>query len=188
MHLEQTGEKSVTRRCFIQKATLVGLGAAIATVPIPSWSGERVVRSLSFYHTHTRQTLDVAYAKGDVYNSNALAVIDQYLADFRTGEVHPIDIRLLDLLWNLQGRLGKMGVFEVISGYRSPRTNSQLRQNTSGVAKRSLHMQGKAIDVRMTGMDTAKVRECAAGMQCGGVGYYAKSDFVHLDTGRVRTW
>lgn len=188
MYVEQLVEKSYTRRCFLKKASLAGVAAAIATVPMVCLATEKVARSLSFYHTHTRQTLDIVYATGDAYDSKALTVIDQFLCDFRTGEVHPIDSNLLEMLWNLQCRLGRKGVFEVISGYRSPRTNTLLRKNTSGVAKRSLHMQGKAIDIRMTGIKTAKLRSCAAGMQCGGVGYYAKSDFIHLDTGRVRTW
>ncbi len=117
----------------------------------------------------------------------ALAQINQYLRDFRTDEVYPIDPGVLDILWEVQRELGG-STYEIISGYRSPKTNQALRSRSGGVAKRSLHMKGKAVDIRLTGKRTRTVRDCAVALKCGGVGYYAKSDFVHLDTGRVRTW
>jgi uncharacterized protein YcbK (DUF882 family) len=123
-----------------------------------------------------------------MYDPVALEEINYYLRDFRTGDIHPIDPKLLDTLCAIRNKFGGKGRFEVISGYRSPRTNQSLRGKSSGVAKRSLHMKGKAIDVRLTGVQTNKIRQNAINMQCGGVGFYAKSDFVHLDTGRVRFW
>ena len=145
-------------------------------------------RALSFYHTHTQQELNITYALGKVYNPKALAQINYFLRDYQTGKAHPIDPKLLDILWSIQGQMGSKGVYEVISGFRSPLTNRQLREHSSGVAGHSLHMKGKAIDIRFSGADTDQIHQCAVGMKSGGVGYYAKSDFVHLDTGTYRTW
>lgn len=130
----------------------------------------------------------MTYFRDGMYDPAALYRIDHFLRDFRTGEVHAIDRELLDVLWNIQQDMGQDGTFEVISGYRSPLTNKQLRKNSSGVAKRSLHMEGRAIDVRFSNAPTRYIQQCAIAMECGGVGYYPKSNFVHLDTGRFRTW
>jgi uncharacterized protein YcbK (DUF882 family) len=145
-------------------------------------------RALSFYHTHTSQNLDIIYHDGHSHLPLALQQIKHFLGDFRTGEEHDIDPRLLDLLYLLQQRSGVENHFEVISGYRSPKTNAKLRNKSKGVAKRSLHMQGKAIDIRLVGAKTKNLRDLAINMKLGGVGYYSRSDFVHLDTGRVRFW
>jgi uncharacterized protein YcbK (DUF882 family) len=110
------------------------------------------------------------------------------LRDHRTDEVAEMDPRLLDLLFNLQGKLGASTPFHVISGYRSPRSNAMLVAKGGGVAKKSLHMQGKAIDIRLPGRELADLRKAALGLKAGGVGYYPKSDFVHVDVGRVRHW
>lgn len=178
----------LSRRFFLQQTTRILAGLAVASVPVVSNAKSLGKRSLSFYHTHTQQSLDVTYAWGTAYNAPALERINHYLRDFRTGEVHPIDPKLLDILWAIQGKIGNRGVYEVISGFRSPATNGQLQRNGAGVADRSLHMQGKAIDVRFTGARTNQVQKRAVSLQRGGVGYYAKSDFVHLDTGRYRVW
>lgn len=146
------------------------------------------LRTLSFYHTHTRECLEITYAYAGIHNLQALKRIDEYLRDFRTGEVHSIDPEVLDILWGIQQGLGCNGTYEVISGYRSAKTNNKLRNNSRGVAKKSLHMKGQAIDIRLRGEKTCQVRDCAIDLKCGGVGYYAKSDFVHIDTGRVRRW
>lgn len=147
-------------------------------------------RTLSFFHTHTESSLRLTYAAGGQYRRNALNRIDEYLGDFRTGEVHSIDPELLDILWELQSRARGRGTFDVISGYRSPKTNSMLqgRRRHSGVASRSLHMKGRAIDVRFSGMALEELRDHAIDLQAGGVGFYPESDFVHLDTGKFRTW
>jgi len=99
-----------------------------------------------------------------------------------------MDLELLDTLAELRAMTGSRAEFQVVSGYRSPKTNEMLRNSSSGVAKRSLHMQGRAIDIRLSGYDTAKLRKAALSLGRGGVGYYARSDFIHVDTGRVRTW
>ena len=123
-----------------------------------------------------------------VYPNGALRQIDWILRDFRTGEARPIDPRLLDLLWRLRTALDTTEPYEVISGYRSPRTNAMLRRQGRGVSRISLHMQASAIDVRVPGRSLIAVREAALALRLGGVGYYPTSDFVHVDVGRVRYW
>ncbi|MGH8199125.1 MAG: YcbK family protein [Steroidobacteraceae bacterium] len=114
--------------------------------------------------------------------------MNHFLRDFRTGEVHPIDPGVLDVLFDLKTRTGCDESFHVISGYRSPRTNAMLRRRSTGVAAHSLHMRGQAIDVRLPGIPTKHLQELALALRRTGVGYYPKSDFVHLDAGRVRFW
>lgn len=143
---------------------------------------------LSFSHTHTGEKLTVVYKQNGLYVPEALEEINYLLRDFRTAEVHPIDPTLMDALYTLQQSCCSNGKFEIISGYRSPKTNNMLRQKSGGVAKRSMHLLGKAIDVRLPGIDTCQLRDNAIDMKFGGVGYYERSDFVHIDTGRVRTW
>ena len=130
----------------------------------------------------------MTYFESGRYLDDALGEVNRLLRDHRSGAVYAMDTSLLDLLHAVQRRCERDGPFEVISGYRSPATNEMLRRNSSGVAKRSLHMQGRAIDVRISGLDTGKLRRAAMELSAGGVGYYPKSAFVHLDTGRVRAW
>lgn len=145
-------------------------------------------RTLGFYHTHTGERLQVIYAHGDNYDPQALQEIDHYLRDFRNGEVISIDPVLLDWLFDLQKKLCSDGTYEVISAYRSPATNDMLRSHSSGVARHSQHLLGKAIDVRLDDVALIDLHKAALQMQRGGVGYYRRSKFVHLDTGRVRRW
>lgn len=145
-------------------------------------------RELAFNHTHTGKELSIIYHDGQSHLQPALEKINQFLSDFRTGEVYPIDTRLLDALFLLQQNTGVENPFEIISAYRSPKTNAKLRQKSQGVARRSLHMLGKAIDIRLQGYDTRTLKEQAIAMKIGGVGYYRRSNFIHLDTGRVRHW
>ncbi len=175
------------RRKFIS-ALALNTVAFVLAAPALSLARQTVPRSLSFYHTHTAEKLDIQYGTVTGYNEDALATIDQFLKDFRTGEAHPIDPNLLDQLAALSHNFGNQGRFEVISGFRSPKTNQKLRNKSSNVAKRSLHMKGQAIDVRLTGVKIKNLQQCALQLQRGGVGYYPKSDFIHLDTGRVRFW
>jgi uncharacterized protein YcbK (DUF882 family) len=156
-------------------------GGAEASAPAPS-------RTLAFWHTHTREGLEVAFADAAGYRAAGLARVNAFLRDFRTDEVHDIDPGLLDLLHRLAGEVHAAEPFHVISGYRSRRTNGALRSRSAGVAKYSLHMEGKAIDIRLPGVRLSRLREAALDLKLGGVGYYPGSDFVHVDTGRVRTW
>jgi uncharacterized protein YcbK (DUF882 family) len=145
-------------------------------------------RALAFAHTHTGRKLELVYAEGGSYLPDALVAIDRFLKDFRTGDVHPIDPKLLDTLYQLAESVDHRGEFQVISGFRSPQTNEHLRQTSGGVAKKSYHMQGRAIDVRLTGARLANLRKAALSLKHGGVGYYPRSDFIHLDTGPIRSW
>ena len=145
-------------------------------------------RKLSFYHTHTQKTLEVTYAVGGVYVQSALEEINHFLADFRTGDVKGMDPELLDIMYDVRTSLGGNGTFEIISAYRSPKTNQMLRDAGKGVAKKSQHLLGKAIDIRLRNVASSELRDAALRMKRGGVGYYEKSNFVHIDTGRVRRW
>lgn len=145
-------------------------------------------RALGLRHLHTGETLTVEYAAGGRYVPDALAAVNHLLRDFRTGDVHDIDPGLLDLLHQVASRLGTRHPFEVISGYRSPTTNAALRRKSEGVAARSLHMVGQAIDIRVAGVALTSLRTAALDLKGGGVGYYAVSNFVHVDTGRIRQW
>ena len=146
------------------------------------------VRHLKFYNTHTGERLEIAYQKGDHYILEALEKIDYILRDYRNGKVYSMDPKLLDFLYGLLKELDYQGEVHIISGYRSPETNERLRKQSAGIAKHSLHMQGKALDFRLPGIDTRMLRDKALSMRRGGVGYYKKLDFIHIDTGRVRFW
>jgi uncharacterized protein YcbK (DUF882 family) len=144
---------------------------------------------LCFFHTHTGERLDIEYRHGNAYDADALARINYYLRDHRTGEVHKYDPRVLDLLHELTVALGRPAAeIDVICGYRTPWSNEYLRTHGHGVALHSLHLQAMAIDIRLPGVPTAKLRDAALALRRGGVGYYAASDFVHVDVGRVRRW
>ena len=145
-------------------------------------------RHLSFYHTHTKKSLQVTYSIGDEYIESALVEINAFLGDFRTGDVVKIDPELLDLIYDLRASLGSNDTYEIISAYRSPDTNQMLRDAGKSVAKNSQHLLGKAIDVRLRNVKTRELRDAAIRLKRGGVGYYKKSNFVHIDTGRVRRW
>jgi uncharacterized protein YcbK (DUF882 family) len=151
-------------------------------------AAQNAVRRISLLNLHTDERCSVVYKEGHECIPDALGEVNRVLRDFRTGEVHPIDTDLLDLMADLAVELDTTTPFHIISGYRSPKTNAMLNGKSSGVATRSLHMQGKAVDIRMPGRQLSKVRDTALAMKRGGVGYYAKSDFVHVDTGRVRRW
>jgi len=145
-------------------------------------------KNLAFYNTHTRERLHICYSRHGKYDIKALSKINYILRDHRSGEVEAIDTRLLDLLHVLSYKSNPQQPFHVISGYRSPKTNKKLRKKSTGVATRSLHIQGKAIDIRIPGFKTRRLRDVARHLEAGGVGYYPKSDFVHVDVGRVRYW
>lgn len=171
-----------------RRRLLAGLGA------LPLLLGGRFTyaqpaepRALDFVHTHTDEKLSVVYFHNGDYLPDALSAVENLLRDFRTGERHPIDVALLDILHELRSAHGG-GSFEIISAYRSPITNATLAGKSTGVARNSLHMQGRAIDVRLAGRDTGSLRDAAVALARGGVGYYPESDFIHLDTGRVRRW
>jgi uncharacterized protein YcbK (DUF882 family) len=154
----------------------------------PLFAGSLSTRTLRFTHTHTGERLEVEYFSGGAYLADGLTTINHFLRDFRTGDEHVIDPGLLDLLNRLAVMTETARPFQVISGYRSPATNDMLRHRSEGVAAGSLHMQGQAIDIRLADVPLLKLQRAALSARRGGVGYYPASDFVHVDTGRVRTW
>ena len=165
------------------------LGAAAAVSGVARAAGENIAaQRLSFYHIHTAEKLNVAYREHGELVPDALVAINHYLRDFRTDQIHEIDVALLDNLYALFTTFDERGNFEVISGYRSPGTNAMLVETTSGVAPGSLHVVGMAIDIRVPGRRLAVVRDTAKALRAGGVGYYPDSGFVHVDVGRVRYW
>ncbi len=145
-------------------------------------------KRLSLRSLHTGEHLDLEFARGAGYVTDSLAAIQVLLRDFRNGAQHVIDPRLLDYLHDLAIGMKVDPVFSVISGYRSPQSNELLRGRGDGVARHSLHIEGRAIDVRLAGVGCADLAASARDMGRGGVGYYRQSDFVHLDTGTYRTW
>jgi uncharacterized protein YcbK (DUF882 family) len=145
-------------------------------------------RALSFYNLHTDERLRTVYWEDGEYVTGALDRINYILRDFRRNEIKPIDRKLLDLLVALRKKLDTSADIDIISGYRSPQTNAMLHAHSEGVAIHSMHVYGKAIDIHVPGRELAMVRRAALSLQYGGVGYYPHSDFVHVDTGRVRHW
>ena len=145
-------------------------------------------RSLAFYNTHTGETLKTVYWEKGFYIVDSLREVNHVLRDHRTNEAKAMDTDLLDLLYVLHQRIESGKPFEIISGYRSPKSNMQLHEHSNGVAFKSLHMEGKAIDIRLQDRPLKNLRAMAMQLQQGGVGYYPGSDFVHVDTGAVRYW
>ncbi len=164
-------------------ATVLPLQTLAATLPKKDSQ-----RRLSFFNTHTRESIDACYFEQGAYCRDALDQINYILRDHRAREVHPIDVRLLDQLYAIKSKVRPKAPFYVISGYRSQATNVMLRQKTTGVARTSYHTKGQAIDIRVPGYRTDRLRDLCLSMKSGGVGFYAKSDFVHLDTGPIRCW
>lgn len=181
------GERIMAGRRQVLRLGVAGLAGALSTPALARLrpAGER---DLAFYNLHTEEKLHTTYWAGGEWNPDGLREIDTILRDFRTGEITTVDRDLLDVLYRLSRNVGARQPFHVISGYRSPKTNATLASQSNGVAKRSLHMRGKAIDVRLPGIPLAELRRAAVAMKAGGVGYYPKSDFIHIDTGRVRYW
>jgi uncharacterized protein YcbK (DUF882 family) len=144
---------------------------------------------LRLYNTHTGERLEIVFRRGEQYLPGALAKLDYFLRDHNTGDVRHFDPRLYDILADLAASVGHPGgEIDIVCGYRTPSSNESLRAHTTGVAKNSLHIQAEAIDLRMPGVDTLTLRRAALGLRRGGVGYYPHSDFIHVDTGRVRQW
>ena len=198
MKIPRHDRRQFLHRAFKLTAGGVALpfaGAAKAAFPRTQSAVPELIsgpqRVLAFNHTHTRERIDLTYAVNDQYLPDALQTLNRFLRDHYSGTVGQMDPQLFDLLHQIRQALGgkALPAFEVISGYRCPETNSHLRNSRGGgVAKRSLHMEGKAIDVRLPGVPLAELRDAAIALDAGGVGYYPSEQFVHIDTGRVRRW
>lgn len=182
----QNSQSTLTRRRFLALSLQLSAGFTLID-PLDAMAALLPRSPLRFKHTHTGERLVINPTPTKLKSSD-LEQLNYFLRDFRTDDIYPIDAQLLSVLHGIRALTGSKGMIEVISGYRSPKTNMQLRQNSGGVARKSLHLKGQAIDVRFSDVRTSKVRDAAIRLQRGGVGYYWKSDFVHIDTGRVRTW
>ncbi len=175
-----------SRRNFLKAATGT---AAILLAPTalakPNQPKERILR---LHNLHTGENLKATYWAEGQYLAEEIAALNRVLRDHRSNETYRMDQRLFDMLHVLQQQVDSNGTYHIISGYRSPKTNAMLNRNSSGVAKRSLHMQGRAIDIRLPGVELKHLRQAALNMKAGGVGYYPRSGFIHIDTGRTRFW
>ncbi len=176
-----------TRRRFLE----LGLATAACGMAVPALAAVpnlKSVRALSFHNLHTDEKLQVTYWKDGNYDRAAWGQINHILRDHYSGETYPMNPRLMDLLYDLQRKVNNDKPVEIISGYRSPKTNRMLANASDGVAKRSYHMQGMAMDIRMNGTSLPKIHNAALAMNRGGVGYYPDSQFVHIDVGPIRRW
>ncbi len=180
---------SIDRR-EILKLGLAGTLASIIPLSLSSSPVEaaRNTWRVTFRQGHTGESFNGVYRVGDKYLPEAFERLNYILRDFRTGEVFPMDPRVVDIMALMQKKAGRREPIEILSGYRSPKTNARLRKNTSGVAKNSFHMYGQALDMHIKGYKTSSLRSIAMNLRAGGVGYYPKSDFIHVDTGSVRSW
>jgi uncharacterized protein YcbK (DUF882 family) len=176
---------------IISRRNVLKLGLLGAAIPLRAFAGPNQSageRRLSFNNLHTGEKLDLPYWVEGNYVPESLSEINHLLRDHRNNQVAAIDPQLLDLLHHVRNVLDTSQPLQVISGYRSPASNQMMHNHSSGVAKHSLHMEGKAIDIRIPGIQLADLRQTGLQLKSGGVGYYPKSNFVHLDVGRVRNW
>jgi uncharacterized protein YcbK (DUF882 family) len=178
-----------SRRLFLSHAARLAVASAVLPMARPALASLPNARSLDFDHTHTGERLSVVFAVGNHYVPDALDTLNRFLRDHYSGEIGSIDPQLFDLLFRVKRELGCDQSFQVISGYRCAATNSTLRNTRGGgVARQSLHMLGKAIDIRIPGVALADLRDAAMSQNAGGVGFYPRDRFVHIDTGKVRYW
>jgi uncharacterized protein YcbK (DUF882 family) len=176
-----------SRRQLLKAGGALAGVAAAGSLARPARSQE-TSRHIALLNLHTDERIAIEYCRAGSYVPDAMSRIEVLLRDFRTGDRHAIDPKLMDYLVDVAHAAGVDASFSVISGYRSPQTNAHLRELSTGVAQHSMHMEGRAIDVRMAAVNCADLAARAEVLQRGGVGYYRGSDFVHLDTGKFRTW
>jgi uncharacterized protein YcbK (DUF882 family) len=176
----------ISRRHMLAAAAALSGSALLRHTALGAPDG--AARRIALTNLHTGERLDIEYFRDGAYSPQALAALEVLLRDFRNGEQHAVDPKLMDYLVEVAAQIGVPPAYSVISGYRSPETNERLHERSSGVSQHSLHMQGRAIDVRMSGVDCKDLAARAEFLKRGGVGYYRGSNFVHLDTGAFRTW
>lgn len=182
-------DHSFARRRFLRHGAHWAAGGGLPLLARPAQAALPGARRLTMVHTHTHERIDLVYAIDERFDPAALGSLNHFLRDHYSGDIGVIDPRLFDLLNRVQLLLGARGAFAVISGFRCPSTNALLRATRGGgVARNSLHTEGRAIDVRLPGVPLAELRDAALSLHAGGVGYYPREQFVHLDTGRVRRW
>jgi uncharacterized protein YcbK (DUF882 family) len=184
-HFASSPGRRVSRRAALGALALLMAGGTPARSAIVA---AHDTRKLKIEHLHTDERLDITYFRNGRYDTEALRKLSYCLRDHRDGTVHAIDPRVLDYLHDLSVKLGITQRIGIVCGYRSPKTNALLRASSNGVAKRSLHMQGMALDIRIPGMRVSTIGKAAIAMNRGGVGLYSRSNFVHIDCGDPRTW
>jgi uncharacterized protein YcbK (DUF882 family) len=182
---------------LLQRRQLLRLGmgaaasASVSLAPALGWAAAlagRETRRVTLRNLHTDETLDAVYWERGGYIPEVMNEVNRVLRDYRTGDIHVIDPDVIDLLGAISARVENRTPFQVISGYRSPHTNAVLRERSAGVARRSLHMDGMAIDISLEDVDLRHLHQAALDVGRGGVGFYPRSDFVHVDVGPVRRW
>ncbi|MFO1206445.1 MAG: YcbK family protein [Burkholderiales bacterium] len=187
---QSSGNEPPRRRRFLK--AIAGAALAMPALGLPgvghAYASYTQARRLAFEHTHTGERISLVYRLEGTYVPASLRSLDYFLRDFRTGDQHRIDPELLDILSSLSAVTGSKAPFQVISAYRSAHTNAMLRERGRGVAKSSLHLEGRAIDIRLADVPLADLRDAALSLKAGGVGYYPGPEFVHVDTGRIRAW
>lgn len=180
-------EGRLSRRNFTFSLMTPAMLALLGLAPRQAEAARRE-RSLLLHHLHTGETLNAVYFADGRYLPEGLGAFTHHLRDWRVDRARPIDPELLDLLWALRQRLESKAPIQVVCGYRTPETNAMLRRRSEGVARNSLHMRAMAVDLRVPDRSLRSLRLAAISLRRGGVGYYPASDFVHVDTGRVRYW
>lgn len=176
-----------TRRELLRAGLAAG-GLALAGVPVRALASSLEPRRVALHNLHTGEALNAVYWENGAYVPDAVAALNKVLRDFRTGDSHFMDPGLYDILDAISAKVENRTPYQIISGYRSPKTNAKLHARSKGVAEHSLHMDGKAMDIRLEGVQLANLHKAALSLGRGGVGYYPTSNFVHVDVGRVRTW
>lgn len=186
--------KIITRREFLKNSSALCVGAILmphtlfSQALVPTSLSIKENKSLQLFNINTREFLDVTYFKNGAYIKNALEKINKIMADRRSGQMTEIDVKLIDSLYAIHSQSGAKEPIDIICGYRSPKTNSKLSNSKRGVAKGSYHTLGKAADIKIDGVSLSQAREIAHSLNAGGVGYYPRSGFLHIDVGPLRTW
>lgn len=178
----------LSRRQFLVFGAAATAAAAFIPSPAEAALRTKVERAVALHNIHTGESLNTTYWANGHYQPGSLHQLNRILRDHYSGDIHNIDPQVIDLLCALQHRLGTKKPFQIISGYRSPTTNAMLAAESDGVAQNSLHMVGKAIDIRMDGVSVRNLGRAAKSLRAGGVGQYPRSNFVHVDVGKVRYW
>ena len=189
--LKMSGQMTInnTRRKIVQYG-FAGLATIMsgALSVLPAQARQTIGYTVSLRNAHTGERYSGVYRIGSYYVPSAFRKINRVMRDHRTGDIYPIDPKLIDTLARVQRDCKCSQAIDLLSGYRSPKTNNMLRRKSSAVAKNSYHMKGQAADIRIPGSSTSRVRNTARALRSGGVGYYPRSKFVHVDTGDVRSW
>ncbi len=179
---------TLSRRSFLTRSSMAAVGALLLPSTQSVASMMSTERTLSFHNVHTDEELTIRCCPEKDYDRETRLRFSSLLRDHHADEVREMDAGLIDIFFALSAFTGSNGTFKILSGYRSPETNSWLRRFSHGVAEHSMHIEGKAVDIRMDDLSTREIRQAGMALAMGGVGYYPRSDFVHLDTGRIRHW